>query len=163
MPGLARWTKVDTRCDFKWRTNVSHLKTFVGPDLDGEGALFIKGRDVVVIIFIKGGDRGLNPLKEFLTVFTGTTVFLEQFESTFASLVAFASQKLQGFLASSHLFTTDNATMFVFDQIFLFQTTGGMFGSTVEDLSLGANSLFNFGHLILFTAIIFRRGGQEKK
>jgi hypothetical protein len=32
-----------------------------------------------------------------------------------------------------------------------------VFGSAVEDLSFGANSLFKFWHLILFTAIIFRR------
>ena len=100
-----------------------------------------------------------NSLEEFLTVFLGTTVFLEQLEGTFAGLVTFTSQKLQGFLASSHLLATDNATMFVLDQVLLFQTTGGVFGSAVKNLRLGANSLFKFGHLILFTANIFRRPG----
>ena len=89
-------------------------------------------------------------------MFFGTTVFFEQFEGSFTGLVTFASQKLQGFFAGGHLFATDNTTMFVLGQVLLFQTTGGMFGSAVEYLGFGTNSLFKFWHLILFTAIIFR-------
>ncbi len=81
------------------------------------------------------------------------TVLLEQLEGALLGLVALAGQVLQSLLASSHLLATDNAAMLVLDEILLLQTTGGVLGSSVENLGLGANSYVKFRHLILLTAI----------
>jgi hypothetical protein len=83
------------------------------------------------------------------------TVLLEQLEGTLLGLVALAGQILQSLLASGHFLATDNATVLVLNQILLGQTTGSMFSSAVEYLSLGANSYVKFSHLILLTAILF--------
>ncbi len=82
-----------------------------------------------------------------------TTVLLEQLEGTLLGLVALAGQVLQSLLAGSHLLATDNAAMLVLNEILLLQTTGGVLGSSVENLGLGANSHLKFRHLILLTAI----------
>lgn len=87
-----------------------------------------------------------------LLALVGATVLLEQLEGTLACLVALAGQELQGLLASSHLLAADDTSMLVLDQVLLFQTTGGVLGSSVEHLCLGSNSC-NFDHLILYGAI----------
>jgi hypothetical protein len=80
---------------------------------------------------------------------------LEQLEGALARLVALAGQELQGLLAGHHLLTAHNAAVLVLHQILLSQATGGVLGSAVEYLGLGANC-DHLSHLILRAAIFNR-------
>lgn len=86
----------------------------------------------------------------------GGAVLLEEAEGTLASLVALAGQELQGLLAGHHLATADDAAVLVLDEVLLLEATGGVLGSTVENLGLGTDSE-HLGHLIHW-ATIFRHG-----
>ena len=77
-------------------------------------------------------------------------MLLEEAESTLASLVALAGQELQGLLAGHHLATADDATVLVLDEVLLLEATGGVLGSTVENLGLGTGC-DHLGHLIHWT------------
>jgi hypothetical protein len=85
-------------------------------------------------------------------------VLLEEAEGSLAGLVALAGEELQGLLAGLHLAAAHNAAVLVLDKVFLLQATRGVLGSSVENLGLGANSDFEFGHLILLTAILLGAG-----
>lgn len=80
-------------------------------------------------------------------------MLLEEAECTLARLVALAGEVLQGLLAGLHLLAADDAAVLVLDEVLLLQATRGVLGSSVVNHSLGANSHFKFGHLILLTAI----------
>lgn len=92
-------------------------------------------------------------LEEPTTVLLGTTVLTEELEGSLLGLVALAGEVLEGLLAGGHLLAADNAVVLVLDKVLLSKTSGGVLGSSVINLSLGSNSHFKFGHLILLTAI----------
>jgi len=100
--------------------------------------------------------RDLEELLLLLGALAGAAVLVKQTESTLLGLVALAGQVLQGLLAGSHLLAAYNAAMLVLDQILLGQTAGGVLGSSVENLGLGASGHFEFGHLIQMTAILLK-------
>jgi len=81
-------------------------------------------------------------------------VLVEQPESALLRLVALAGQVLQGLATSGLLAAADDAAVLVLDQIGLDQTAGGVLGSAVVNLGLGANS-DGIGHLIHLTAVLF--------
>ena len=89
-------------------------------------------------------------------------MLLEEAERSLARLVALAGQELQGLLAGLHLAAAHDATVLVLHEVLLLQATRRVLGGSVEYLSLGANSHFKFGHLILLTAILLGRGGVVK-
>ena len=89
------------------------------------------------------------------------TVLVEEVEDTLLGLVAPARQVLERLLALHHLLATYNATVLVLDEVGLGEATGGVLGVAVENRSLGANS-GNFGHLILWNAILFVRPSDPK-
>jgi hypothetical protein len=100
--------------------------------------------------------RDLEELLLLLGALGSATVLVEQTEGTLLGLVALAGQVLQGLLACSHLLAAYNTTVLVLDQILLGQATGGVLGSSVENLGLGASGHFEFGHLIQMTAILLK-------
>jgi len=85
-------------------------------------------------------------------------VLVEQAEGALLCLVALAGQVLESLASSQHLLAAYNAPMLVLDEVGLDESAGGVLGSSVEDLSLGANSR-NFGHLILRTAVLILERG----
>ncbi len=87
-----------------------------------------------------------------LLLATARAVLLEQAEGTLARLVALAGQELQGLLAGHHLATADDAAVLVLDEVLLLEATGGVLGSTVENLGLGTDSE-HLGHLIHWATI----------
>jgi hypothetical protein len=99
-------------------------------------------------------DTYFSSLEEAATLLlTGAgAVLLEEAEGTLASLVALAGQELQGLLAGEHLATADDAAVLVLDEVLLLETTGGVLGSTVENLGLGTDS-DHLGHLIHWATI----------
>lgn len=80
-------------------------------------------------------------------------MLVEQAEGALLGLVALAGQVLQGLLAGHHLAAAHDAAVLVLHQVALHQATGGVLGSAVEYLRLGANS-DHLGHLIQMTAIL---------
>jgi len=81
-------------------------------------------------------------------------VLVEEAEGALLRLVALAGQVLEGLAAGRLLLAAHNATVLVLDEVRLDQATGGVLGSSVEDLGLGANGR-DFGHLILRTRLLF--------
>lgn len=80
-------------------------------------------------------------------------VLVEEAEGTLLGLVALAGQVLEGLATSGLLLAAYNAAVLVLDQVRLDEATGGVLGSSVKDLGLGANGR-NFGHLILRTRFL---------
>ena len=81
-------------------------------------------------------------------------MLVEQPEGSLLGLVALAGQVLQSLLASHHLAPAHNTTVLVLHQVLLLQPTGGVLGSSVENLCLRASG-HRFGHLIQWNAEIF--------
>ncbi len=79
-------------------------------------------------------------------------MLLEEAEGTLASLVTLTCEELEGLLAGHHLATADDATVLVLDEVLLLEPTGGVLGSTVENLGLRTDC-HHLGHLIHWAAI----------
>ena len=75
-------------------------------------------------------------------------------EDTLLGLIATAGEVLEGLLALHHLLTAYNAAVLVLDKVGLGEATGGVLGVAVENRGFGTNS-GNFGHLILWNAVLF--------
>ena len=103
------------------------------------------------------------PLEEPTLLFTRRAMLLEEAEGSLARLVALAGEELQSLRAGLHLAAANNAGVLVLDEILLLQATRGVLGRSVENLSLGTNSHFKFGHLILLTAIFLLSPGGGAK
>ena len=88
-------------------------------------------------------------------------VLVEEMEDTLLGLVALARQVLERLLALHHLLAAYNAAVLVLDEVGLGEATGGVLGVAVENRGLGTNSR-NFGHLILWNAILFGETAGSK-
>ena len=89
-------------------------------------------------------------------------MLVEQPEGALLRLVALARQVLERLAARRLLAAANNPPVLVLHEVGLLEATRRVLCGAVPDHCLGANCRYIVGHLILLTAVLFRREGGGK-